>query len=134
MPRDATTLPEIRTARAKLIELAEFMDELDNDLLDLRTVHHACGTAHCAWGWGEVIGLFPKSEDEEADSVWAAEMESAQEGLSRLLGLNDTQFRRCFGMGYQFRKLGRPYTPADVARNLRATAAELSNSSAVRAA
>lgn len=130
MPRDGTTPPEIRTTSAKLLELAEFMDDLDNDLLDLRTVHHACGTAHCAWGWGEVIGLFPKSEDEEADSVWAAEMESAQDGHSHLLGLDDTQFRHCFGMGYQFRKLGRPYTPADVARSLRETVAELGNSNA----
>ena len=125
MPRDGTK-PEERTAAAKLLELAEFMDDLDGDLLDLRTVHHACGTAHCAWGWGEVIGLFPKSGDDEADSVWAAELDSAQEGHSQLLGLDDAQFRRCFGMGYQFRKLGRPYTPADVARNLRETAAELS--------
>lgn len=134
MPRDGTTPPEIRMARAKLLELAEFMDDLGKDFLDLRTVHHACGTAHCAWGWGEVIGLFPKSEDEEADSVWTAEMESAQEGHSHLLGLDDIQFRHCFGMGYQFRKLERPYTPADVARNLRATASELHNSTADRMA
>lgn len=125
MPRDGST-PAEQTAAAKLLELAEFMDDLDGDLLDLRTVHHACGTAHCAWGWGEVIGLLPKSDDDEADSVWAAELDSAQEGHSQLLGLDDVQFRRCFGMGYQFRKLGRPYTPADVARNLRETAAELS--------
>ena len=52
-------------------------------------------------------------------------MESAEEGLSTILGLTDKQFRACFGIGYQFRFLGRPYTPADVAHNLRLTAAEL---------
>jgi len=128
MPRDGTVPSDQTTATAKLRELADFMDDLDNDLLDLRTVHHACGTAHCAWGWGEVIGLFPKSEGEDEDSVWAEEMESAREGCSHQLGLTDAQFRHCFGMGYQFRKLERPYTPADVARHLRETAAELADS------
>lgn len=123
MPRDGSTTNDQMTASAKLRALAEHMDDLDADLLDLRTVHHACGTAHCAWG--EVIGLFPKSEGAEADSVWAAEMESAEAGRSAILGLDDAQFRHCFGMGYQFRKLGRPYTPSDVARHLRETAAEL---------
>ena len=124
MPRDGTIEAE-QTAAEKLLELAEFMDDLDSDLLDLRTVHHACGTAHCAWGWGEGIGLFPKSQGADEDSVWAAEWESAQDGCSRILGLSEAQFRHCFGMGYQFRKLGRPYTPADVARHLRDTASAL---------
>jgi hypothetical protein len=125
MPRDGTAPADQKTASAKLLELAEFMDDLDGELLDLRTVHHACGTAHCAWGWGEVIGLFPRSDSTEDDAAWALEMESAQEGHSRILGLTDAQFRYCFGMGYQFRKLDRPYTPADVARHLRETAKEL---------
>ena len=125
MPKDGAITTDQMTAAAKLRALAEFMDDLDGDLLDLRTVHHACGTAHCAWGWGEVIGLFPKSEGAEADSVWALEWDSAQDGQSHILGLTDAQFRHCFGMGYQFRKLGRPYTPADVARHLRETADQL---------
>lgn len=125
MPRDGKIAADELTAAAKLRHLAEFMDDLDADRLDLRTVHHACGTAHCAWGWGEVIGLLPRPADGEDDAVWAAELESAQEGRSDILGLSDEQFRRCFGMGYQFRRLGRPYTPADVARNLRETASEL---------
>lgn len=119
--------PAPMTATDKLHRLAAFMDDLDPDLLDLRTVHHACGTAHCAWGWGEVIGVFPRSDGAEDDSVWADELESAQAGRSRILGLTETQFRHCFGMGYQFRKLGRPYTPADVARHLRETARALTD-------
>jgi hypothetical protein len=130
MPRDGKIVPDETTAAAKLRHLAEFMDDLDADLLDLRTVHHACGTAHCAWGWGEVIGLFPRPEDGEDDAVWAAEMESAADGRSHILGLTDAQFRHCFGMGYQFRRLGRPYTPADVARHLRETATELETNGA----
>ena len=125
MPKDGTLTSDKMTAVAKLNALAEFMDDRDGDFLDLRTVHHACGTAHCAWGWGEVIGLFPKSEGMEVDSVWAAEWDSAQNGHSYILGLTEGQFRHCFGMGYQFRKLGRPYSPADVARHLRETVSEL---------
>ena len=125
MPRDGDARPDQMTAVEKLRGLAEFMVDLNADLLDLRTVHHSCGTAHCAWGWGEVIGMFPRSAGDEDDSVWAAEMQSAKEGRSHVLGLTDAQFRHCFGMGYQFRKLGRPYTPADVARHMRETAREL---------
>ncbi len=98
---------------------------MDVGQVDLRSVHHSCGTAHCAWGWGEVIGLFPRSGEPEEDSGWAAEMQSAEEGRSAILGLTDRQFRHCFGIGYQFRRLNRTYTPADVARHLRQTAAEL---------
>lgn len=110
------------TAAEKLRHLADFMDTLEPDLLDLRTVHHPCGSAHCAWGWGETIGLFPKSTAGEDDSIWEAEMLSAERGRSMLLGLDEKQFRHCFGIGYQFRRLGRPWTPSDVARHLRETA------------
>jgi hypothetical protein len=115
------------TAAQKLLRLADFMETLDQEQLDLRTVHHSCGAVHCAWGWGETIGLFPRStgDGEEDDAGWTREMLSAEEGRSTLLGLTDRQFRACFGIGYQFRSLGRPYRPADVARNLRRTAAEL---------
>lgn len=128
MPRDGDTQADQMTAAAKLLHLAEFMETLEPALLDLRTVHHPCGSAHCAWGWGETIGLFPRaadSEDGEGDSVWEDEMASAEDGRSMILGLDDRQFRHCFGIGYQFRKLGRPYTPTDVARHLRETAAAL---------
>ena len=127
MPRDGNSLTDKMTAAEKLSALAEFMETLEHDQLDMRTVHHACGAAHCAWGWGETIGLFPKPSagEEEDDAGWTKEMESAEEGRSALLGLTAKQFRACFGIGYQFRSLGRPYTPADVARNLRETAAEL---------
>jgi hypothetical protein len=126
MPRDGETPVEQMTAAAKLLHLAEYMETLDEGQLDLRTVHHACGTAHCAWGWGETIGLFPKPVGDEDDAIWADEMQSAKEdGRSLILGLTDEQFRQCFGMGYQFRFLGRPYTPTDVAQNLRETAAAL---------
>ncbi len=130
MPRDGNIPVEQMTAAAKLLHLAEFMETLEGGQLDLRSVHHSCGTAHCAWGWGEVIGLFPSSGGDEDDAVWADEMLSAKDGRSRLLGLTDAQFRQCFGMGYQFRFLGRPYTPADVARNLRETAAALQDGNA----
>ena len=63
MPKDGSIIIDQLSATTKLRTLADFMTDLDADLLDLRTVHHACGTAHCAWGWGEVIGLFPKSND-----------------------------------------------------------------------
>lgn len=125
MPRDGTISSDHMTVIEKLQYLADFMETLDEGQLDLRSVHHACGTAHCAWGWGEVIGLFPRAEGDEDDAVWADEMLSAKEGRSALLGLTDAQFRQCFGMGYQFRFLGRPYTPADVAENLRETASAL---------
>jgi hypothetical protein len=127
MPRDGSNISDHLTAAATLRELADFMETLDSDQLDLRTVHHACGAAHCAWGWGETIGLFPRVADqgEEDDAGWTREMESAEEGRSALLGLTEKQFRTCFGIGYQFRRLGRPYTPADVAANLRLTATEL---------
>ena len=127
MPRDGNSASDEMTAAAKLRHLAEFMDTLELDQLDLRTVHHACGAAHCAWGWGETIGLFPRSlgAGEGDDAGWTREMESAEQGRSEILGLSDKQFRACFGIGYQFRFLGRPYTPPDVAHNLRHTAAEL---------
>jgi hypothetical protein len=35
-------------------------------------------------------------------------MLGAEAGRSALLGLDDRQFRACFGIGYQFRHLGRP--------------------------
>lgn len=131
MPRDGG-IPTDRplgemTAAAKLHHLADFMETLERSQLDLRTVHHPCGAAHCAWGWGETIGLFPRptENDEDDDSGWTREMLSAEDGRSTILGLTDKQFRVCFGIGYQFRSLGRPYTPADVARHLRQTAAEL---------
>ena len=129
MPRDGNLPMDRMTAAAKLLHLADFMDTLEPGLLDLRTVHHPCGSAHCAWGWGETIGLFPGSvgDREEDDSVWEYERISAEQGCSAILGLDDRQFRHCFGIGYQFRKLGRPYTPADVARHLRETAAALEN-------
>lgn len=125
MPRDGDIPADRMTAAEKLLFLAEFMDTLEPDLLDLRTVHHPCGTAHCAWGWGETIGLFPKSTASEDDSVWEAEMLSAAQGRSAILGLDEKQFRHCFGIGYQFRRLDRPYTPSDVARHLRETASVL---------
>lgn len=134
MPRDASLPFGPVTAADKLRHLAEFMETLAVDQVDLRHVHHGCGAAHCAWGWGEVIGLFPRAGESAAgdeggetedDAGWEAEMLSAQTGRSALLGLTDKQFRHCFGIGYQFRRLGRSYTPADVARHLRETAAEL---------
>jgi len=126
MPLDGTTTIAEMTTSEKLRYLAEFMETLTLEQVDLKTVHHACGAAHCAWGWGEVIGLFPPAGDsDEDDAVWAEEMLSAKEGRSVILGLTDEQFRFCFGMGYQFRFLNRPYTPEDVARNLRDTAKAL---------
>ena len=125
MPRDGDIPADQMTAAAKLRYLAECMETLEPGLLDLRTVHHPCGSAHCAWGWGETIGLFPHAVEGEDDSIWESEMAGAEEGRSTILGLDDRQFRHCFGIGYQFRKLGRPYTPADVARHLRETAAAL---------
>jgi hypothetical protein len=126
MPLDGSTTATPMTAAEKLRHLAEFMETLTLEQVDLKTVHHTCGAAHCAWGWGEVIGLFPlAANSDEDDTVWADEMESAKEGRSAILGLTDEQFRFCFGMGYQFRRLNRPYTPDDVARNLRETATVL---------
>ena len=130
MPRDGEIPLDQMTAAAKLRHLAEFMETLEDGQVDMRTVHHPCGAAHCAWGWGEVIGLFPRSTGEDDDSEWADEMSSAEEGRSKLLGLTYEQFRHCFGIGYQFRALGRPYTPSDVARHLRETAAMLEQDSA----
>ena len=127
MPRDGDIPTDRMTAAAKLLFLADFMDTLEPDLLDLRTVHHPCGSAHCAWGWGETIGLFPISALGEDDAVWEDEMLSAEKGRSTLLGLTEKQFRHCFGIGYQFRRLGRPYTPSDVARHLRETASMLAD-------
>ncbi len=132
MPLDGDIPVDQMTATAKLLRLADFMETLELGQVDLRTVHHPCGAAHCAWGWGEVIGLFPRSSGDEDDSEWANEMLSAEEGCSKLLGLTYKQFRYCFGIGYQFRSLDRPYTPADVARHLRQTAAELGNGSSER--
>ena len=103
MPLDGNIPLDQMTASAKLRHLADFMETLEDGKLDLRTVHQACGAAHCAWGWGEVIGLFARSTGEDDDSEWAAEMASAEEGRSTLLGLTFQQFRHCFGIGYQFR-------------------------------
>ena len=125
MPLDGCIPVNQLSAKAKLLLLANFMELLDVGQMDLRTVHHPCGAAHCAWGWGEVIGLFPKSNGIEDDSEWAEELLSAEAGCSKILGLTYQQFRHCFGIGYQFRSLGRPYLPADVARHLRQTAEEL---------
>lgn len=127
MPLDGNTPIDQISAAAKLRHLADFMETLENEQLDLRTVHHHCRAAHCVWGWGETIGVFPRPAGEAGDDDfrWTSEMLSAEEGCSILLGLNEKQFRYCFGIGYQFRSLDRPYTPADVARHLRQTAAEL---------
>ncbi|NKB55741.1 MAG: hypothetical protein GKS00_05335 [Alphaproteobacteria bacterium] len=127
MPRDGNIPVSQMTAAAKLLYLADFLETLEFGQVDMKTVHHACGTAHCAWGWGEEIGLFPQRDDTdgEDDAGWAQEMSSAEDGRSDILGLTDKQFRYCFGIGYQFRFLGHPYTPSDVARHLRETAAEL---------
>ena len=125
MPLDGSVPANQVTAKAKLLLLANFMEMLDVGQVDLRTVHHPCGAAHCAWGWGEVIGLFPQSSGIEDDSGWAEEMVSAEMGCSKILRLTYQQFRHCFGIGYQFRSLGRPYLPADVARHLRQIAEEL---------
>lgn len=131
MPRDGKLSTDPATDRMaaaeKLVYLADFMETLALEQLDMRTVHHPCGAAHCAWGWGETIGLFPRctEEGDEDDTGWTREMLSAEAGCSSILGLSDKQFRACFGIGYQFCYLGRPYTPADVARHLRRTAAEL---------
>lgn len=123
MPFDGKARPD---PAETLLALADIMETLAADALDMRSVHHACGSAHCAWGWGEIVGLFPRpAAGEEDDAVWTREMETAQQGCSALLGLSEKQFRHCFGIGYQFRTLGRPYTPADVARHLRETAAAL---------
>ncbi len=123
MPLDGIFSVDQMTAAMKLRSLADFMETLEAGQVDLRTVHHPCGAAHCAWGWGEMIGLFPRPENiAEDDAGWADEMSSAEEGRSNILGLTFEQFRYCFGMGYQFRTLDRPYTPADVARHLRRTA------------
>ena len=127
MPLDGNVPVHQMTAAVKLFRLADFMETLEQGQVDLRTVHHPCGASHCAWGWGELIGLFPRSDGTEDDSEWTSEMLSADEGCSKILGLSYQQFRYCFGMGYQFRFLYRPYTPADVARHLRHTAAELEN-------
>ena len=125
MPLDGIIAAKQLSAKAKLLHLAKFMEMLDVGQVDLRTVHHPCGAAHCAWGWGEMIGLFPQSSGIEDDSEWAEEMLSAEKGCSKILGLTYQQFRHCFGIGYQFRSLGRPYLPADVARHLRQIAEEL---------
>lgn len=136
MPRDGDIRLDLLTPAAKLRHLADHMETLEVEQVDLRHVHHACGAAHCAWGWGEVVGLFPRTrhvdghddgqaDAQEDDSGWEAEMTSAEEGRSALLGLTYKQFRHCFGIGYQFRRLGRSYLPADVARHLRETATEL---------
>ena len=125
MPFDGSIPANQLSAKAKLLLLASFMELLDVGQVDLRTVHHTCGAAHCAWGWGEVIGLFPQSSGIEDDSEWAEEMVSAEMGCSKILGLTYQQFRHCFGIGHQFRSLGRPYLPADVARHLRQIAEEL---------
>lgn len=125
MPFDGTIPVDRMAAAAKLRRLADFMATLELGQVDLRTVHHPCGAAHCAWGWGEMIGLFARSDGNQDDSAWTDEMLSAEAGCSRILGLTYEQFRYCFGIGYQFRSLDRPYTPADVARHLRHTAAEL---------
>ena len=125
MPLDGNIPANQLSAKAKLLFLANFMEMLDIGQVDLRTVHHPCGAAHCAWGWGEVIGLFPQSSGIEDDSVWAEEMVTAKMGCSKILGLTYQQFRHCFGIGYQFRSLGRPYLLADVARHLRQIAEEL---------
>jgi hypothetical protein len=125
MPLDGKMPSDQMTAAAKLRQLADFLETLDTTQVDLRSVHHACGAAHCAWGWGEVIGVFSRTGGTEDDSGWTAEMLSAEEGRSDILGLTDKQFRYCFGIGYQFRNLKRAYTPSDVARHLRETAAEL---------
>lgn len=125
MPLDGKMPSDQAMAAAKLRQLADFLETLDTTQVDLRSVHHACGAAHCAWGWGEVIGVFPRTEGTADDSGWTAEMLGAEEGRSDILGLTDKQFRYCFGIGYQFRHLNRAYTPSDVARHLRETAAEL---------
>ena len=105
------------TTAGKLRYLADFMETLKPEQVRMRVVHTVCGTAHCAYGWGEVIGLI------DIDPSWQTGCISPQ--VIRGLGLNSEQWMHAFGDGTQFAYLPRAYTLADVARHLREGAAEV---------
>lgn len=110
---DKTSWPT--TTAEKFYILADVIESKPPCRVNMLDWHSECGTAHCAFGWGEVIGLFPRFEttDERFDY------------MQNDLGLTWGQSDHCFGSGSQFLYLNRHYTPADVARHLRETAREL---------
>lgn len=114
MPFDAIDYSKIDystfTPAEKLRVLADFIETLPAKAVDMHDYH--CGTAACALGWAERIGMIASAEREHIScDVF---------GLYRY-----EQIMHAFGCGEQFHYLNRPYTPADVARHLRETAAEL---------
>ncbi len=108
----------------KLEHLANFMETLEEEQVIMEQVH--CGSSHCAWGWGEMIGLFDKDNGNNIGSnSYNIEDASSQCGHSNVLGLSESQFKYCFGSGSQLHYLRRQPLIHDVARHLRNTADEL---------
>ena len=134
-PTNFTASPEALQAlspAAKLLYLAKFMEGLRPEQIDMQHVHSDCNTAHCAWGWGEEIGMIslaPERYGQYSPSSYCSESDSAESKCSIIFELNKRQFIHAFGPGHQFGQdsegNSNPYTPADVARHLREVAAEL---------
>ena len=71
------------------------------------------------------ISVFPRSSGREDNSEWVSELLNAENGQNQMLGLTGKKVRYFYGIDYQFHALNRLYMPADIARHLRHTAAEL---------
>ncbi len=122
MPFNAQTTDwSLYSPAEKLRALADFMETLPPEKVNMGHVH--CGTAHCAWGWADLLGMVPSGD---AFDLWRDEMAASRVCVSPIFGFRSLdRFIYCFGSGRQFDYLNRPYTPADVARHLRETADDL---------
>ncbi len=111
----------------KLNILADFLATVDEEKLIMINVHNLCGTAHCAWGWGEVLELFPRGKPTGGliDGVPWFNTWDKYDIYGDVLGLSERQNDYCFGFGSQFDYLDRKWTREDVVRHLLETAIEL---------
>ena len=124
MPFDFTNFTETKhdldTYWGRLRHLADFIETLPPEKVDMGDYY--CGTAACALGWASRMPEFQtRGMPPNVDASTTTDTEFF--GLGALAVGSPAFF--CFGTGSQFRYLGRPYTPADVARHLRETADEL---------
>lgn len=128
MPFDAHFDYSTLTGSEKIRALADYIEMLPAEKLDMLNVYHKCGTPSCAWGHGEALGIIPDTHGGgwTHSVAWTLEQRGAGNGRSPVFGFQTLDaFNHCFGSGHQFDYLGRPYASADVARHLREAADQL---------
>lgn len=116
MPKEVMPVHDLDTAWGFLRHLADIVESKVPEKVFMEAFHKSCGTAHCAWGWAEITPELRARMSDKSTSY----MKLYYWRMST--GLTPEEADYCFGSGYQFAYLRRPYTPADVARHLREVA------------